>query len=318
VKPNPSAVLPLALVVAVLRGVLAEEGVPADVVQLCVEAVDAPVTKTLARDPTVRVIDYAGGRAFAEWLERNAHHARLHLETPGLNPVVLDGSDDAEALYHHLALALVRHAGQTVTAPRVIFVPADGIEVGGARQPFDLVAQGLAHAVDDVLGDEGAVADLLGALRSEAAVEAVRTTQPLGRIVREARRVEAPGWPRARTLSPLVLSTHAGRERDYAEPRVAPIVFVVATDDSAESIERATYGVQRHGATLARVHSINDHVLEAAADAFAQAGVPVSCNVTGGDEPGTTLAATGHLGLRDPDFVAGRFRVVGVDRAREP
>jgi len=318
VKPNPSAVLPLALVVATLRDVLVAEGLPADVVQLCVDSAEAPVAKALARDPTVRVIDYAGGRAFADWLERNAHQARLHLETPGLNPVVVDGSDDPPALFHHLALALVRHAGQTVTAPRVIFVPADGIEACGARYTFDAVAQGLAHAVDDVLGDDGAVVDLLGALRSEPALEAVRTAQPLGRIVREARRIDAPGWPRARTLSPLVLTTHAGRERDYAEPRVAPVVFVVATDDSAESIERAVHGVRQHGAAIARVHSTNDHVLEAAADAFAQAGVPVSCNVSGGDEPGTTLAATGHRGLHDPDFVAGRFRVVGVDRAVEP
>ena len=318
VKPNPTAVLPLALVVAALRGVLAEDGLPADVVQLCVDSADAPVTKMLARDPAVRVVDYAGGRGFADWLERNAHQARLHLETPGLNPVVIDGGDDLDALYHHLAGVLVRHAGQTVTAPRVIFVPGDGVRSRGGRQAFEAVAQGLAAAIDDVLAEAGAVGDRLGALRSEATLDAVRAAQPLGRIVREARRIEAPGWPRARTVSPLVLTTHAGRERDYAEPRVAPVAFVVATDDSAESIERAVHGVNRHGAAIARVHSANDHVLEAAADAFAQAGVPVSCNVTGGEEPGATLAATGHLGLRDPDFVAGRFRVVGVDRALEP
>jgi phenylacetic acid degradation protein paaN len=317
VKPHPSAVLPLALVVAALRGTLAEEGLPPDVVQLCVDTAEAPVTKALAPDPSVRVVDYAGGRGFAEWLVRHAHQARLHLETPGLNPVVIDGTDDPAGLYHHLATAVVRHAGQTVTAPRVIFVPGEGIEAGGRHRSFDAVAQDIAAAVDEVLAREHAAADLLGALRSEVPLAAVRALQPLGRIVREARRVEVPGWPRARTLSPLVLTTHAGRESDYAEPRVAPVVFVVATDDTAESIERAVHGVQRHGAAIARVYSTNDHVLEAAADAFAHAGVPVNCNVTGGDEPGTALAATGHLGLRDPDFVAGRFRVVGVDRAVE-
>ena len=318
VKPSPSAILPLALVVAALRGVLAEAGLPADVVQLCVDTADAPVTKALARAPAVRVIDYAGGRAFAEWLERNAHQARLHLETPGLNPVVVDGSDDVDGLHRHLASALVRHGGQTVTAPRVIFVPADGIEAGGGRHSFDDVAQGLGAAIDALLAEEGAVVERLGALRSEAALEALRAAQPLGRTVREARRLEVPGWPRARTLSPMVLTTHAGREPDYAEPRVAPLAFLVATDDTAESIERAVHGVNRHGAALARVHSVNDHVLEAAADAFAGAGVPVSCNVTGTDEVGATIAATGHTGMRDPDFVAGRFRVVGVDRAVDP
>jgi len=318
VKPNPSAVLPLALVVAALRRVLVEAELPADVVQLCVDTADAPVTKALAREPGVGVIDYAGGRGFADWLDRHAHHARLHLETPGLNPVVVDGTEAPAALYRHLAVALVRHAGQTVTAPRVIFVPGDGIEAAGAHTSFEGVAQGVAGAVEDLLAEAGSVADVLGALRSEAALEAVRAAQPLGRTVRESRRLEVPGWPRARTFGPLVLATNASRERDYAEPRVAPIAFVVATEDTAESIERAVHAVGRHGATLARVHSANDHVLEAAADAFARAGVPVSCNVTGGHEPGTTLAATGHLGLRDPDFVAGRFRVVGVDRAVEP
>jgi orotate phosphoribosyltransferase len=92
------------------------------------------------------------------------------------------------------------------------------------------------------------------------------------------------------------------------------VVFVVATDDTAESIERAVHGVRVHGAAVARVHSTNDHVLEAAADAFADCGVPVSCNVTGEETLAPALAAGGHLGMRDPDFVAGRFRVVGVDR----
>ncbi len=312
VKSNPAAVLPLAHVATTLRAVLVEEDLPADVVQLCVDTAEAPITRTLATAPAVRIIDYAGGVAFADWLTRQATQARLHLETPGLNPVVVDGTDDVHGLCRRLATDLVRHAGQTVTAPRVVFVPTDGIGTDEGRWSFDAVAAGVAAAIDALVDEAGA--ELLGALRSEAVVEVVRRAQPLGRIVREARPREVPGWPRARTLGPLVLATDAGRERDYAEPRVAPVLFVVATDDTAESIERAVHGVNAHGAAVARVHSTNDHVLEAAADAFSACGVPVSCNVTGDDTVGAELAATGHLGLRDPDFVAGRFRVVGVDR----
>jgi len=319
VKPHPAAVLPLAIVVATLRDVLAEAALPRDVVQLCVDTPEAPIAKAIALEPAVGVIDYAGGVDFARWLAGHARQARLHLETPGPNPVVLDGCDDLDTVAFDLASALVRHAGQTPTAPRLVFIPEDGIISRAGRHGFDAVADRLAAAIDALVGEPDAGATRLGAVRAPAVVAAVRAAQPLGRIVREARPVAVPAWPRARTLSPALIATTAGREPDWALPRLAPLAFLVATHDTAESIERAVHAVGRHGAVIARVHSTNDHVLEAAADAFAGAGVPVSCNVVeleADDAPTAELAATSHAGLRDPDFVAGRFRVVGVDRAR--
>ena len=45
VKPHPGATLPLALTVAVLRDLLAEQGLPRDVVLLAADTAEAPVTQ---------------------------------------------------------------------------------------------------------------------------------------------------------------------------------------------------------------------------------------------------------------------------------
>ena len=79
VKPHPGATLPLALTVAVLRDLLAEEGLPRDVVLLAADAPEAPITKDLVRHPAVAIVDYTGSNAFGAWVRANAGEgAGLH------------------------------------------------------------------------------------------------------------------------------------------------------------------------------------------------------------------------------------------------
>src|SRR5690606_29624662 len=78
VKPHPAAILPLALTVRIAREVLAEAGLPADAVLLAVDAPGAEITKTLAADPAVKLIDYTGSNAFGTWLRGNAAQAQIY------------------------------------------------------------------------------------------------------------------------------------------------------------------------------------------------------------------------------------------------
>ncbi|TVQ31983.1 MAG: aldehyde dehydrogenase family protein [Geminicoccaceae bacterium] len=313
VVPHPSAILPLALVVRVVRAVLAEAGIGPDAVQLGIETADTPLSRQLAALPAVRLVDHGGEAGFAAWLGANAPGTRGFAASSGVNPVVIDGTDDMDGLCHGLAYSLAAHSGQTPTRPQTLFVPADGIVTEQGHLSFEAVAAGLAQALDRLVAEPAAAIDLLGAIADPATLALFPRLQALGRIVAESRRLPVEGFAKARTATPLVLAVEATREAVYAPPQAGPIAFLVRTADTAESIERAAHGIAAHGAVLARVHSTNDHVVATAADAFTALGVSVGCNVTGAGE-GFGEALDEAATWLDEGFVLDRMRLVAVHR----
>jgi phenylacetic acid degradation protein paaN len=312
-QPDWRVVLPLALVARTVRDVLAEAGLERDVLQLCPDSRDAPVARRLAAHPAVRLVDHDGRDDLERWLAAGAPQAQARSQPRGVNPVVIDGTEDFRGLADGLALAIARHAGQEPTRPQTLFVPADGIATDQGHQGFDAVCEGLGAAIDRLIGEPARAIEVTGALPDPAIRDGFREIQALGRIVRESRDLSIEGAARARAVTPLLLAVEATREAAYAPPRTGPVAFVVRTSDTAESIERAVHGARVHGAVLARVHSTNDHVVEVAADAFAAEGVSVSCNATGTDGgfPGPFDEVAADL---DEGFVSGRFRRVRVHR----
>ena len=96
--------------------------------------------------------------------------------------------------------------------------------------------------------------------------------------------------------------------------------FVIATDDTAQSLALAAKGAREHGALTLSVYSTRVDVLQAAQEAAIDAGVALSCNLTGGvfvnqsaafsDYHGTGANPAANAALTDAAFVASRFRVV--------
>ncbi len=84
----------------------------------------------------------------------------------------------------------------------------------------------------------------------------------------------------------------------------------------------------RKGAITAALYSTGEVVIDAAADAFAKAGVALSVNLTGGvyvnqsaafsDFHVTGANPAGNACLTDTAYVANRFRVATVRRQRPP
>lgn len=101
-----------------------------------------------------------------------------------------------------------------------------------------------------------------------------------------------------------------------------PIVYVVATDDTTQSLALAVESARDHGAITWLVYTTDADVMAAAEDAAVDAGVSIAFNLTGGlfvnqsaafsDFHVTGANPAGNASLTDPAFVAGRFRVVGV------
>ena len=88
VKPHPSAVLPLAITVQVCQEVLAEAGFDPHLVTLAAEDPADKLASSLALRPEVKLIDFTGGNAFGDWLEKNATQAMVFTEKAGVNTVV--------------------------------------------------------------------------------------------------------------------------------------------------------------------------------------------------------------------------------------
>jgi acyl-CoA reductase-like NAD-dependent aldehyde dehydrogenase len=67
----------------------------------------------------------------------------------------------------------------------------------------------------------------------------------------------------------------------YERERFGPVVLVVATDSTAQSLQRFVETTRQHGAITAAVYSTSEAVLDSAREAAMDAGVALSENLTG-------------------------------------
>ncbi len=326
VKPHPGAILPLAITVKIGREVLKEAGFHPDVITLAPDEADAPITQDLAAHPGIAIVDFTGSPAFGQWVRENAATGLVYTEEAGINSIVIDSTDDFRGMCGNIAFSLSLYSGQMCTAPQNIFVPAGGIKTDDGHKSYDDVASGIATAIDTLLGDPDRAANILGTIQNEATVKRVDAARKLGRIVRDSGPAPIAGFDTARTASPLLLAVDAKDDRAWGEERFGPIAFVIRTASTDESIALASQAARRKGAITASLYSTDDNVVDAAADAFARAGVALSVNLTGGIYVNQSAAFSdyhvsganpaGNACLTDSAFVANRFRVAPMRRQK--
>lgn len=321
VKPHPAVILPLAITVEVARQVLREQGYDPNLVTLAAHHEGDETPRRLALDPAVRLIDFTGSPTHGEWLERNARQALVFTEKAGVNPVVIDSAADFAGLARNLAFSLALYSGQMCTAPQNIFVPRAGIAAGAGHLSLEEVRQGIARALDQLLGDEARAVEILGAIQSPAILQRLeQARQTATQVLCESRVLTHPLFPQARVRTPLLLAAEAGEEARFLHEVFGPVAFVIATDSTAQSLELAGKGARERGALTFSVYSTDAGVLEQARELAATAGVSLSENLTGAvyvnqsaaysDFHGTGANPAANAALTDAAFVAGRFRVV--------
>lgn len=319
VKPHPRAVLPLAITVQVARETLAEAGFDPALVSLAVEEGRGLATE-LATHPAVRVIDFTGSTEYGEWLERNARQALVHTEKAGVNTVVVDSTDSWRGMLGNLAFSLSLYSGQMCTAPQNILVPAGGIETDEGHKSFDEVASGLAAAVGRLLGDDAHAVELTGALVNSDVQARVEAAPTLGEVVLASRAVKHPEFPDAVIRTPVIVRMDPEKTDIYGREHFGPISFLIPTGSTRESLDLLRRTITARGALTASVYSTSADVLDAAERAALDAGVNLSCNLTGGvyvnqsaafsDYHGTGANPAATASLTDPGYVAGRFHLV--------
>ena len=321
IKPHPETVLPFALFTRLAREALSSAGFDPNVVQLLVDTSDAPIAKDLVMRPEVAIVDYTGGSRFGEWLETNATHAAVFTEKAGVNSVILDSAPDLGPVFRNLSVSMTMYSGQMCTTPQNLFVPAEGVRVGGEVIPHDDVVSQFVAAIDGLLGDDGRAAAILGSVKSPATLDRIEEASGHGTVLSSSREVPHEEFPEASIRTPVIVGvdeTNAG----YRSEMFGPVIYVVTTASTDASIEAAKRTALERGAITWLAYTDDEATADAIVDAAVEAGVSVAFNLTGGlfvnqsaaysDFHVTGANAAGNASLTDPAFIAGRFRVVGV------
>jgi phenylacetic acid degradation protein paaN len=321
VKPHPHAVLPAAITVRVLRQLLLEQGLDANLVSLCVT--DQPeVTQALATHPAVASVDFTGGNAFGQWLMAHCKQAQVYAELAGLNHVLIDSTSAYKAMLDNLAFTLCLYSGQMCTTTQAILVPQAGIDTDEGHKSAQAVGTDLAAAIDRLLSKPEVACAVLGAIQSTdtlARIEAAQSGQ-WGRVVRPSAALTHPEFAGARVHTPVLLACDAADESAYMHERFGPIAFVVTVPSTEAGIKLSERMVREHGALTVGVYSTREPVIQAMTEATWRSRVALSINLTGAVFVNQSAAysdyhATGgnpaaNASYCDSAFVANRFRVV--------
>jgi phenylacetic acid degradation protein paaN len=320
VKPHPGAILPLAITVEIAREVLKEAGFDPDVVALVAHDAGDKVAQTLAKRPEVKLIDFTGSTSNGEWLEQEARQASVYTEKAGVNSVIIDSTADFKGMIRNVALSLSLYSGQMCTAPQNIFIPKNGIDTPEGRLSFDQIATALRENISKLLGDPVRAVEILGAIQNASILDRLEQARDLGKIVLDRHWIDHPQFPDAKIRTPLLLQIEAKEESKFMQELFGPIAVVIPTEDTVQSIALARKGALEHGALTLSVYSTNDSVLKRTFDIATEAGVALSCNLTGGvyvnqsaafsDFHGTGANPAANAALTDSAFVTSRFRVV--------
>ena len=322
VKPHPKSVLPIAIVVAEMQKALIAAGLPASVVQLGVDTLDHPITKELAEDTAVKLIDYTGGSAFGDYIE-SLHGKTVFTEKAGVNSVILDSVADANAVFGNLAFAASLYSGQMCTAPQNIFVSAVGVKTAEGILSYDDVVAGIANAVKGLAENPKMGAGTLGAIQNDITSTRVKSVEAAAgsSVALASMNIVNPEFPDARTASPTVIAVDAADVKSWKHECFGPIVFVVKTESAAHSLALTSDSASELGAITCSCYSTDNEFMTEVEDVMNEVFTPVSFNFTGAafvnqhaafsDFHVTGGNPSGNASFTDSQYVNRRFVWVG-------
>lgn len=321
VKPHPKSVYAIAIVVAEIQNALLAKGIDANVCQLAVDSSDKLITKQLAEHPLVKLIDYTGGSAFGSYVE-SLPGKTTFTEKAGVNSVILDSVAELKPVVQNLSFAVSLYSGQMCTAPQNFFIPAGGVKQGDTVIPYEEVKKALVDAIGGIANHPQMGPGTLGAIQNPATVKRVNSVKDLDvAVLLEPKAITNAEFPEARTCSPIVLEVDAKDSGIYEEELFGPIVLIIKTKDTAQSIELAKHMAEKHGAITFSAYTTDDAVAQNITEELESVFAPVSLNLTGmiwvnqhagfSDFHVTGGNPAGNASFTNPEYVSKRFVWVG-------
>lgn len=311
VKPHPKAVLPIAIVVAAIQKVLQENGYDPLLCQLAADTSAHLNTKELCERPEVALIDYTGGSAFGNYVEQLPGKT-VFTEKAGVNSVIIDSAPDTDAVAQNLAFSVSLYSGQMCTAPQNFFIPA---------HLYNEMAGKIRDAVQALVINPKMGAGTLGAVQNEATVKRAQEAASMGRLLLGGGPVTNEEFANARTCSPTIIEVDASQEAVYDKELFGPVILLIRTKDTHESIRLAKAIAHKHGAITCAAYTTDAKVQEEIEEAMNSVFTPVSFNFTGfiwvnqhaafSDFHVTGGNAAGNASFTNPEFILKRFVWVG-------
>jgi acyl-CoA reductase-like NAD-dependent aldehyde dehydrogenase len=206
------------------------------------------------------------------------------------------------------------------TTSQNIFVPKDGIVAGGQRVSAADFSKALTDSVNKLLADPARAVEVLGAIQSPATVNRVEAAaKEGGEVVLPSKAIAHPQFPQARVRTPVILKVRADQENIYPREMFGPIADLITTENTDDSIARATRAAHERGAITCSVYSTDPKILARASDAATAAGAATSCNLLGNIYVNQSAAFSdyhvsganpaGNATLTDAAYVTSRFHV---------
>jgi phenylacetic acid degradation protein paaN len=325
VKPHPGAILPIAIFVAEIQKVLAENNLDPNICQLAVDTYDKMITKELAEHPDVKLIDFTGNSVFGSYLEA-LQGKTVFTEKTGVNSVILDSVEDIDKTAANLAFSVNLYSGQMCTAPQNFYIPEGGINTPTGVITFDLFAEKFVANINSLVDNPKAGPFVLGAIQNKKTCERVLESEKLpGKVWLKSRSFENSMFKNARVATPLVVEVNASKKEVFSKELFGPIALLIKTKNTDQSIALAKEMAQQHGAISCGAYTTDPEVKEKIADEMSLAATPVSFNLTGGiymnqnsafsDFHVTGGNPSGNASFTNPEYVTKRFTWVGH---REP
>lgn len=318
IKPHPKAVLPIAIFVSELRKVLEENNVDSNVVQLAVDTIAEPITTSLAEHPAVKLIDYTGGNAYGDFIA--SLPKTVFTEKSGINSVIIDSVKNLKAVAQNIAFSVSLYSGQMCTAPQNIFIPKT-IQAADGTLRFEDVANAIVEAVKGVISHPKMGAGTLGNIQNDVTYKNVLGKG--GEILLAPIEVKNSEAPNARILSPTIIITDAASE-DYREECFGPLIYLVKTENTIESVAVASILAEHKGAITCLAFSTDEKVQAFIEEKMNEVFVPVSMNLSGAgfvnqhaafsDFHVTGGNPAGNATFADATFINRRFVWVGNRR----
>ncbi|RLD23227.1 MAG: phenylacetic acid degradation protein PaaN [Bacteroidetes bacterium] len=324
-KPHSGSILPMAILVAELQKVLSENDINPAVVQLAVDSHAKLITKELAENPEIKLIDYTGGSAFGDYLETLPGKI-IFTEKTGVNSAILDSTDDVDKMVGNLAFSVSLYSGQMCTAPQNIFIPEDGIDTPDGKISFNDIAAKFVEQFNGLIDNPKAGPFVLGAVQNPLTCDRVNNVKSLnGKILLESRTIENPMFKNARIATPTIIEVASRQVEVFSKELFGPIAFLIKTKDTEESVRLARNLAEEKGAISCAAYSTSEETKEYIADQMALAATPVSFNLKSGiyvnqhagfsDFHVTGGNPAGNASFTNPEYVIKRFVWVGT---REP
>ncbi|MFN7311925.1 MAG: phenylacetic acid degradation protein PaaN [Bacteroidota bacterium] len=320
VKPHPKSILPIAIAVAEIQKVLLEQGFDPCTVQLAADEIDQPITKKLAESNSIKLIDYTGGSEFGDYIEKLPK--TVFTEKAGVNSIIIDSVKDIKAVLGNIAFSSCLYSGQMCTAPQNIFVSKEGVKTDEGNISFDEFVGALCQAITGLVDNPKAGAPTLGAIQNELTYNRVTNIGTYGgELALASKNIVNEEFKDARTATPAVVVMNEADYNLFNQECFGPIVFVIKTENTAQSISLAKKLAEEKGAITCGAYTTDAETQELIAEEMNSVFTPVSFNFTGAafinshaafsDFHVTGGNAAGNASLTSTEFIVKRFVWVG-------